>query len=378
MDEVLEKVSDPSHPMLPVTYISPNTPLMVSALTGANPTHVMAILNITPDSFSDGGKLTDGNIHEKAQSYEAAGATIFDVGGQSTRPQASLVTAEEELSRVLPALKALRDSDADGGLNVAISLDTFYASVARACAPYVDIINDITGGTYGRDPQMLETVAKMQKTIVLMHMRGTPQTMSKSEHTDYSELEGVVRGVATELVRRLGEALAVGIPPWRIILDPGVGFAKTLEGNLELLRAGPAGLVAAQPQLAGYPWLVGPSRKGFVGKITGVKEAEDRNWGTAACVSAAVATGADIVRVHDVEDMAKVVKMADAIYRRPAYKDIPLRVINSPDKNVLMLQQPISDQDNPETTNSVITLRKVELGRTPAAARKLQPKTEGN
>lgn len=162
------------------------------------------------------------------------------------------------------------------------------------------------------DSNMLRVMAETRKTVVLMHTRGTPSTMTSL--TNYPD--GVVKGVAHELSQRVTEALDAGIPPWRIILDPGIGFAKTLEQNLELLRAGTDGIIREAPDvLEGYPWLVGTSRKGFIGKITGVKEAKERVWGTASCVVAAVGGGADIVRVHDVSEMKEVVKMADAIYR---------------------------------------------------------------
>lgn len=249
-----------------------------------------------------------------AKSHISSGARILDIGGQSTRPNATLISADEELGRVLPALEALREIPEVSSGYIAISLDTFYASVARTCADrgLIDIVNDISAGLLDED--MLKTVAIVGKPIILMHMRGTPQTMSSAQNTNYSSLGGVVPGVAYELAARVVAALEAGIPPWRIILDPGLGFAKTMNGNLELLKAGPKGIVSYQPEVLGaYPWLVGPSRKGFIGKITGVNEAKERVWGTAACVTAAVTGGADVVRVHDVKEMASVVKMAQAI-----------------------------------------------------------------
>lgn len=273
----------------------------------------MSILNITPDSFSDGGVLSPTNLEtitQTVQSHISSGATILDIGGQSTRPNAPFLSASEELSRVLPVLRHIKQMPKSQ--NVAISLDTFHAEVARTCASedLIDIINDVSAGQMDKD--MIRVMAESRKTVVLMHMRGTPSTMTKL--TDYPD--GVVKGVADELSQRVTEALDAGIPPWRIILDPGIGFAKTLEQNLELLRAGTDGIVRERPDvLGGYAWLVGTSRKGFIGTITGMKEARERVWGTASCVTAAVVGGADVVRVHDVSEMEGVVRMADAIYR---------------------------------------------------------------
>lgn len=273
----------------------------------------MSILNITPDSFSDGGNLSPTNLEALTQTVEShisCGVTILDIGGQSTRPNAPFLSADEELSRVLPVLRHVEQMP--NAQQVAISLDTFHSEVARVCASedLIDIINDISAGQL--DSKMLHVMAESRKTVVLMHTRGTPSTMNTL--TDYPD--GVVKGVAAELGQRVMEALEAGISPWRIILDPGIGFAKTLEQNLDLLRAGTDELVRENPDvLGGYPWLVGTSRKGFIGRVTGVKEAKERVWGTASCVAAAVSGGADIVRVHDVGEMSEVVKMADAIYR---------------------------------------------------------------
>jgi len=277
----------------------------------------MSILNITPDSFSDGGKLapTDlDTIVATARSHIAHGATILDVGGQSTRPNATMLPAEEELGRVLPALRAIRTIPEVANGEIAISLDTFYSDVARPCIEegLVDIINDISAGRLDH-PKMLSTVAHFKKTIVLMHMRGDPQTMTKL--TDYGQ-QGVVKMVARKLAGHVKQALTAGIPPWRIILDPGIGFAKDQQQNLELLRTGTDGIATEWPrELARHPWLVGTSRKGFIRRITESPSPGERVWGTAACVTAAVAGGARIVRVHDVEEMSKVARMADALYR---------------------------------------------------------------
>ena len=269
----------------------------------------MAILNLTPDSFSDGNLHSSTDMEalgKTVQKFVNAGATIIDIGGQSTRPNAEKLPPTQELERILPAIQHIRSMPE--ARNIAISVDTFYASVAEAAiAAGADIINDVTAGE--ADPLMLTTVARLQRPIILMHMRGTPQTMTKL--TQYPD--GVVNGVGRELFKRLQAAEAAGIRPWRIILDPGIGFAKTQDQNLELLRR--LDELRVYKGLEGFPWLVGASRKGFIGKITEVKCAHDRAWGTAAAVTASINGGADIVRVHDVTEMAQVAKMADAIFR---------------------------------------------------------------
>ena len=272
-------------------------------------THVMSILNLTPDSFSDGGMHSTSDLstlERTIYSHIEAGATIIDVGGQSTRPGAVQVTGAEEMSRILPAIKLIRSlPEAE---NIAISVDTYRAGVAEAAIKAgADIVNDVSAGNL--DPDMLATVAKLGCTVCLMHMRGTPETMNKL----VSYPDGVVETVGRELLNRVQAAEKAGIRRWRIILDPGIGFAKMQEQNLELLRR--LGDLRNFPGLHGIPWLIGASRKSFVGKITGVKEARERAWGTAAAISAAIQGGADIVRVHDVEEMGKVAKMADAVWR---------------------------------------------------------------
>jgi 2-amino-4-hydroxy-6-hydroxymethyldihydropteridine diphosphokinase/dihydropteroate synthase len=266
----------------------------------------MAILNLTPDSFSDGGKHSKDSIYTNFSS-NIQGASIIDFGGQSSAPYAVDVSAEEEASRIIPVIKQLRRDPAYDAK--AISVDTYRASVAEAAVKAgADIINDISAGQL--DPEMLPTMARLGKTVCLMHMRGTPATMNKL--TDYSPL-GLIPTIANELLKRIAAAEEAGIRRWRIILDPGIGFAKTKEQNLEILRN--LDELRDWPGLTGLPWLVGSSRKNFVGKITGVEEPHKRTWGTAATVAAAIQGGADIVRVHDVEEMAQVAKMSDAIWR---------------------------------------------------------------
>ena len=271
----------------------------------------MAVLNLTPDSFSDGGLHSATSASSllpalKAYLTQHKPITFLDIGGQSTRPNAPSISPDEELSRVLPTIQAIRS---DPSFNkTALSIDTYRASVAAAAVNAgADIINDVSAGQL--DPDMLPTIARLGCTCILMHMRGTPETMTKL--TDYPD--GVIAGVGSELLGRVREAEEAGIRRWRIMLDPGIGFAKTQAQNLELLRD--FAKLRAFEGLRGFPWVVGVSRKGFIGKITGVEKASERGWGTAAAVTAAVQGGADVVRVHDVREMGEVVAMADAIWR---------------------------------------------------------------
>lgn len=296
--------------MFPLTPLASECEL-IRSLDPKRRTHVMSILNVTPDSFSDGGVNISTDLDALRGiilSHIASGATIIDVGGQSSRPNAPDITAEEEIARILPAIeiiKALPEAQ-----HVSISVDTYRASVAEAAIKTgAHIINDISAGLL--DPDMLPTIARLGCTYIMMHMRGTPATMQDPENTSYPE--GLISTVAKELAIRTHAAHAAGIPRWRIILDPGIGFAKTVEQNAELL--GKFAGLRNHAKLKTYPWLVGSSRKGFIGKLTGVEDAKDRIDGTAATVTAAVAGGAEIVRVHDVKEMARVVKMADAMYR---------------------------------------------------------------
>lgn len=293
----------------------PNTPissgfLSLHAADPKQPTHVMAILNLTPDSFSDGGKHSASDmsyITETVRSFIAHGATIIDIGGESTRPGSTPVGAEEEIARVVPAIEHIRKNIPEASA-IAISVDTYRASVAEAaCAAGADIINDISAGLL--DPDMFSTAARIGKSIILMHTRGTPQTMTTL--AEYPA--GVIPEVGTELRARVAAAEEAGIRRWRIILDPGLGFAKNQPHDLEILRDLP--LLRAFEGLTDLPWLIGPSRKRFIGHLTGVKTPRERVWGTAATVSASIAGGADIVRVHDVKEMWQVAKVADAISR---------------------------------------------------------------
>lgn len=292
----------------PLSALSPPlTPLLP-----ARSTHVMAILNMTPDSFSDGGLHgADGNdLASTIRRLAQSGATMIDVGGQSTAPGVEQVTAEEEAARVLPAIDLIRS--VPEAAHMVISVDTYRASVAeQAVQRGAHFINDVSAGRL--DPEMLPTAARLGSTVCLMHMRGTPATMNSLTTYPPEEDGGVVAGVAAELLERVAAAEAAGIRRWRIVLDPGIGFAKTQAQNLELLRR--LDELRRWPGLESLPWLVGASRKRFIGTITGVPEPRLRTWGTAATVAAAVQGGADIVRVHDASEMGQVAKMADAIWR---------------------------------------------------------------
>ncbi|TPX14957.1 uncharacterized protein E0L32_004787 [Thyridium curvatum] len=296
----------------PLTTMTPLSTLQepLQPLRHNRRTHVMAILNMTPDSFSDGGLHAPSDrssLVETINAFVKAGATMIDVGGQSTAPGKPEVSAEEEISRVVPAIELIRSLPEAKGL--VISVDTYRASVAEAAvAAGADMINDVSAGNM--DAEMLDTMARLGKAVCLMHMRGTPANMN--DLNDYGE-EGLIPTIARELVEHVAAAEAAGIRRWRIVLDPGLGFAKVGEQNIDVLRH--LDELRNWPGLQGLAWLVGSSRKSFIGRITGVPKPAERIWGTATTVAAAVQGGADIVRVHDVQEMAQVVTMADAIWR---------------------------------------------------------------
>jgi dihydropteroate synthase len=266
-------------------------------------TYLMGVLNVTPDSFSDGGDYyTIESALAQAENMVKSGVDIIDIGGQSTRPGAAEISSKEEIDRVIPVVQILRQKAEIFG-SVPISVDTTRAQVAKAAVEAgADIINDISGATF--DSEMLSTVAHLKVPIILMHIRGTPQTMQKL--TDYRDLIGEIREF---LESRIAEAVAAGIDKSHIILDPGIGFAKNYSQNLEILQ-----------QLAKFrgldcPILVGVSRKSFIGHILNQPLAKQRIWGTAAACTGAIANSADILRVHDVREMYDVCLVADAIFR---------------------------------------------------------------
>ncbi|PQK10076.1 hypothetical protein BB8028_0002g04000 [Beauveria bassiana] len=312
VQDYLNDLASVGEPLSSVTRISASA-APLTPLTPNRTSRIMAILNLTPDSFSDGGRHAAApDLSATILDMVRGGATIIDVGGQSTAPGRPEVTADEEAARVLPAVELIRSMPACR--SVAVSVDTYRAGVAAAAvARGADMINDVSAGQL--DAAMLPTVARLGATICLMHMRGTPRTMAQL--ADYPDSDGggggVVPAVAAALRARVAAAEAAGIRRWRILLDPGLGFAKTDAHNLELLRR--LDELRNWPGLVGLPWLVGPSRKTFIGRVTAVEDPAARTWGTAAAVAAAVQGGADVLRVHDVEQMAAVAAMSDAIWR---------------------------------------------------------------
>jgi dihydropteroate synthase len=260
-------------------------------------TLVMGVLNVTPDSFSDGGRYLDPAAAVKqALAMEAAGADLLDIGGESTRPGSEPVSTGAELARVLPVLERLR-----GRLKVPISIDTQKARVAEAAiAAGAEIINDVSA--LRGDPAVAVVARRHRVPIILMHMRGRPKTMQ-----EFPFARNVVHDVTRGLREAVSRARTAGIPRSRIVLDPGIGFGKSFRQNCELL--------ARLRDLArlGYPLLVGPSRKTFLGALLGGVPENERIWGTAATATAAVFGHAHIVRVHDVAEIVQVVRVADAI-----------------------------------------------------------------
>ncbi|PYT66096.1 MAG: dihydropteroate synthase [Acidobacteria bacterium] len=264
-------------------------------------TLVMGVLNVTPDSFSNRGKFLDPVAAiEHALAMEAAGADLLDVGGESTRPGSQEVQASEELDRILPVLEGLR-----GHLKIPISADTRRSTVAElAVRAGAEIINDVSG--LKNDPRIAEVAASCRVPIILMHMRGEPRTMQKGGFA-----RDVLKDVLAGLRRSISIARKAGVANSQVILDPGIGFGKSFAQNYELLEK--------LPQLAklGYPLLVGTSRKGFLGAALArdgkPAPPEDRLWGTAATVTAAILDGAHIVRVHDVAEMVQVARVADCL-----------------------------------------------------------------
>jgi len=261
---------------------------------------VMGILNVTPDSFSDGGEHADAaSAVDHARAMIADGADVIDVGGESTRPGSAGISEAAELGRVLPVVEQLAAA-ADPPL---ISIDTRHAAVARACVNAgASIINDVTGF---RDPAMIGVAAGCDAGLVVMHMLG-PDFATMQDDPRYDD---VVAEVATFLGERAAALESVGVDPKRIAVDPGIGFGKTLEHNLELLRRLPE--IAA----LGYPVLVGASRKRFIGHILDEEDPKRRVAGSVGAAAYAVMSGADIVRVHDVAETAQALKVIAAIGR---------------------------------------------------------------
>lgn len=260
-------------------------------------TLIMGVLNVTPDSFSDGGLYCDSDAAvARALEIERQGADILDIGAESTRPGSEGISFEEELRRLLPVLEKLR-----GRLKIPISIDTAKSEVAEPAAEAgAEIINDVT--SLRSDPRLAYVARRHKIALVLMHMRGVPRTMQKEPFA-----RDVLRDVATGLRHSIEIARRAGIPKSQIIVDPGIGFGKSYPQNYELL--------AHLPELSrlGYPLAIGTSRKTFIGRATGDVSTADRAWGTAATVAASILGGAHIVRVHDVAEMMQAARVADAI-----------------------------------------------------------------
>lgn len=314
--------------------------LTFDLLTNTHKTRIMGILNTTPDSFSDGGKNASVEIAIKnAVDMVAAGVDIIDIGGVSTRPGSVAPSEEEEWNRVVPIVKAIRSHEDPELRNVIISIDTYRANIAlESIKAGADIINDISGGLY--DDKMFDVIADTGVPYILNHTRGTPDTMPKlnqyeanandelieyvhpsipiSEHD-----ETLLKAVSRELVVQYKKAIEHNVKRWQIITDPGIGFAKNLKQNLAIIRGTP--LIKSYSNydenskeygsLDGLPILLGPSRKKFIGTLTNEKDPADRVLSTGAVIMSCIGYHSDIVRVHDVEEIRKVVAIGDALYK---------------------------------------------------------------
>jgi dihydropteroate synthase len=258
---------------------------------------VMGIVNVTPDSFSDGGQFFQADAAiQQGLKLEAEGAAILDVGGESTRPGAEPVSEEEELRRVVPVIAGLSAQS-----RALISIDTFKPRVAAAAvAAGAHIINDVSGF---RDPDMIRVAANCSAGLVIMHMQGQPRTMQI--HPEYEDVVTAVRGFLSDRIAALS---AAGVDPLRLVLDPGIGFGKSLEHNLSLLRS-----LAQLRKETSRPILLGVSRKSMIGKVLGSSSMEDRHWPTVALTAWARESGANIFRVHQVRANVDALRMIEAI-----------------------------------------------------------------
>lgn len=262
-------------------------------------TYIMGILNVTPDSFSDGGLYFDKSIAiKRAIQMVEDEADIIDIGGESTRPGSEPVTIEEELRRVIPVIEALAKE-----IRIPISIDTYKSEVAkRALDVGASIINDISGLRF--DPEMVRVVSEYKVPVVIMHIKGTPKNMQVNP-----VYEALIPEIIDYLRASIRLAMNSGIPEDRIIIDPGIGFGKTFDHNLEIINK------LREFTFLEKPILIGPSRKAFIGKILGDVPVTDRLEGTAVAVAISIMNGANIIRVHDVKEMVRVAKIADAIKR---------------------------------------------------------------
>lgn len=265
--------------------------------TPRRPAMLMGVLNLTPDSFSDGGQYNDPQLSvDRALQMVAQGAGIIDVGGESTRPGAVRIPAPEQIVRIIPTIRAIARQSA-----VPVSVDTTLSDVAEAALDAgAQLINDISAGR--EDPAILDVVARHSAPVVLMHMLGTPATMQQAP-----TYGNVVQDVKAFLQKRILAALDAGIPAEQILIDPGIGFGKNIDHNLSLLRH------LSQFKGLASGLLVGTSRKSFIGTLTNKPEATERQFGTAGTVAWSIAQGADILRIHDVAEMQQVLQVVNAI-----------------------------------------------------------------
>lgn len=263
--------------------------------------YIMGILNITPDSFSDGGLYLDiKEAIEHARRMAAEGADIIDVGGESSRPGAEPVSLDEELKRVIPVIEALSKK-----IDIPISIDTYKADVANeAITAGASIINDISGLRF--DPMMVKAAADADAPVIIMHMKGAPRDMQRRP-----AYKDVVKEIIDFFKERISYAIKNGVKKNKIIIDPGIGFGKTVRHNLKIIKR------LGEFKSLGVPILLGPSRKSFIGKILDAPP-EKRMAGTAAAVAMGIANGADIIRVHDVEEMLDAARITDAIINSDA------------------------------------------------------------
>ena len=261
-------------------------------------THIMGILNVTPDSFSDGGTYLDPyKAVDKVAEMVQEGVHLIDIGGESTRPGASHVPAEEELKRIIPVIDRISKN-----ISIPISVDTYKAEVARSAIDAgAHIINDISGLRF--DPKMAEIAAKVACPVILMHIKGRPGNMQINPHYD-----SLIDEVMAYLEESINMAEQAGVAPEKIIIDPGIGFGKSFDHNLQLINR------LDEFRILGKPILIGPSRKSFIGQILDASP-EERIEGTIAAAIVALQKGAHIIRVHDVKEASKAVKVADAILR---------------------------------------------------------------
>jgi dihydropteroate synthase len=262
-------------------------------------TYLMGVLNLTPDSFSDGGQYNSRDAALQQVTQMLPYIDILDIGGESTRPDAQPVSAAEECDRILPIIQAIRETYP----NLPISVDTVKATVAKAAiAAGADMLNDVSAGRF--DPEMLPLAGKLQVPIFLMHMQGEPRTMQ--ENPQYRD---VVKDVKKFLNDAILVAKACGIPRHLIAIDPGIGFGKTLDHNLKILKN-----LRSFKEISA-PLLLGVSRKSFIGKICDRPDPRDRLYGTIAACSACIASGADILRVHDPKEIFDACRISDSIFR---------------------------------------------------------------